>query len=198
MPTLSKRPPTPPAKRRAALPPKPVAKPQRFLRFHHSEDLRIKTLAVLTALEQAPDPTKHRVALAELIVELSGVGMDCYFMQPIKLAKPGFFVEQTASLGISGGMKSSGLSFEISLGAWTGLSFFRSLGQFVNSCSNLSITHGSAAGLDSDRRAGLLQLVSFDVTNPNDTERNIRAIRSDRPSDVVLRPAGGRGRTETH
>ena len=105
MPTLSKRPPTPPAKRRAASPPKLVAKPQRFLRFHHSEDLRIKTLALLTALEQAPDPTKHRVALAELIVELSGVGMDCYFMQPIKLAKPGFFVEQTASLGISGGMR---------------------------------------------------------------------------------------------
>ena len=105
MPTLSKRPPTPPAKRRAASPPKPVAKPQRFLRFYHSEDLRIKTLALLTALEQASDPTKHRVALAELIVELSGVGMDCYFMQPIKLTKPGFIVEQTASLGISGGMK---------------------------------------------------------------------------------------------
>ena len=106
MPTLSKRPPTPPAKRRAASPPKPVAKPQGFfLRFYHSEDLRIKTLALLTALEQAPDPTKHRVALAELIVELSGVGMDCYFMQPIKLAKPGFIVEQTASLGISGGMR---------------------------------------------------------------------------------------------
>ena len=47
------------------------------------------------------DPTKHRVALAELIVELSGVGI----MQPIKLAKLGFIVEQTASLGISGGMK---------------------------------------------------------------------------------------------
>src|SRR5271169_5295104 len=85
MPTLSKRPPTPPAKRRAASPPKPVVKPQRFLRFYHSEDLRIKTLALLTALEQAPDPTKHRVALAELIVELSGVGMDYYFMQPIKV-----------------------------------------------------------------------------------------------------------------
>jgi hypothetical protein len=26
-------------------------------------------------------------------------------MQPIKLAKPGFIVEQTASLGISGGMR---------------------------------------------------------------------------------------------
>ena len=76
--------------------------PQRFLRFYHSEDLRIKTLALLTALEQAPDPTKHRVALAELIVELSGVGMDCYFMQPIKLAKPGFIVEQTASWHIRG------------------------------------------------------------------------------------------------
>ena len=108
MPTLSKRPPTPPAKRRAASPPKPVAKPQRFLRFYHSEDLRIKTLAVLTALEQAPDPTKHRVALAELIVELSGVGMDYYFMQPVKMAKPGFIVEQTASLGISGVMRVMG------------------------------------------------------------------------------------------
>src|SRR5271157_4233480 len=44
MPTLSKRPPTPPAKRRAASPPKPVAKPQRFLRFYHSEDLRISLI----------------------------------------------------------------------------------------------------------------------------------------------------------
>ena len=30
---------------------------------------------------------------------------------------------------------------------------------------------------------GLLQLPSFDVTNPNDTEKNIRAIRSDRPRE---------------
>ena len=65
MPTLSKRPPTPPAKRRAASPPKPVAKPQRFLRFHHSEDLRIKTLALLTrprtssGSDQAPCCTRR-------------------------------------------------------------------------------------------------------------------------------------------
>ncbi len=45
MPTLSKRPPTPPAKRRAASPPKPVAEPQGFfLRFYHSEDLRISLI----------------------------------------------------------------------------------------------------------------------------------------------------------
>jgi hypothetical protein len=73
-----------------------------FLRFHHSAPLRRKTLSVVEALEQAENPVAHADALADLVVELTNAGLDAYFMQPLKLAKPGFVVEQTASLGMVG------------------------------------------------------------------------------------------------
>ena len=73
-----------------------------FLRFYHSELLREKTLSLLSSLEQAQDATKHRDGLASLVVELTNSGMEYYFTKPLKLAKPGFIVEQTASLGLLG------------------------------------------------------------------------------------------------
>lgn len=73
-----------------------------FLRFYHSKGLRQKTLSVLRALEQAQDATEHRDALADVIVELMNSGMDYYFMKPLKLAKAGFIVQQSANLGLAG------------------------------------------------------------------------------------------------
>ena len=77
----------------------PPAKP--FLRFYHSEVLRAKTLAVLTAVEQAKDPRQHRGALAEVVVELTDSGMDYFYLRPLKIAKAGFFTEQSANLGLA-------------------------------------------------------------------------------------------------
>ncbi len=94
-----------PAKPGAAAPSKPVKNALPFLRFYHSEALRTKTLAVLTALEHSADPTQHREALAQLIVELNDAGMDYFFLRPLKLAKPGFIVEQSAGLGMAGALK---------------------------------------------------------------------------------------------
>jgi hypothetical protein len=76
----------------------PSTKP--FLRFYHSEALRTKTLAVLTTLEKAEEAKQHRNALADLVVEFTDTGLEYYFMRPLKLAKAGFFTEQSASLGI--------------------------------------------------------------------------------------------------
>lgn len=101
----SKRPPKLAAKPRAVAPSKAGKKVLPFLRFYHSEALRTKTLAVLTTLEDAPDPTKYRDALAKLIVELNDAGMNYYFIRPLKLAKPGFIVEQSASLGMAGALQ---------------------------------------------------------------------------------------------
>lgn len=84
-----------PAKRSA-----PPSKP--FLRFYHSEALRRKTLAVLDTIEQAEDPTRHRDALADVALELMNSGFDYFFMQPLKLAKAGFIVQQSANLGLAG------------------------------------------------------------------------------------------------
>src|ERR1039457_281018 len=96
----------PPSKRSATPRVKPqvkVASPssQPFLRFYHSESLRAKTLAVLTTLEKAKDGTKHRGALADVVVQLTDSGMEYYFLRPLKLAKVGFFVQQSANLGMS-------------------------------------------------------------------------------------------------
>ena len=84
---------------------KPGAKSKPFLRFHHDYELRTRTLAVLLTLEQSPDPAKHRVALAEVVVELTDTGMDCYFMQPLKLSGAGFVLQQSANLGMAGVLK---------------------------------------------------------------------------------------------
>ena len=102
MPTSSKRPSKLPAKPRVKRLVK-ASSPSRqpFLRFYHSESLRVRTLAVLTALERAKDSTKHRAALADVVVELTDSGMEYYFLRPLKLAKAGFFIEQSANLGMS-------------------------------------------------------------------------------------------------
>ena len=75
------------------------AKP--FLRFYHSEGLRKKTLSVLRAVEQAQDATGYRAALADIVVKLTNSGMDYYFMKPLKLAKAGFILQQSANLGLA-------------------------------------------------------------------------------------------------
>lgn len=78
----------------------PSARP--FLRFYHSEELHEKTMLVLTALESARDPTAHRDALAELAVELTNSGLHYYFVEPLKDARAGFVLEQSASIGMFG------------------------------------------------------------------------------------------------
>jgi len=103
MATASKRKPPSKGERSSAPPLKPPAPPSApFLRFYHSEALRKRTLSVLNTLEQAPDASKHRDALANIVVELANSGLDYYFMGPLKLAKPGFVVEQSAKLGMMG------------------------------------------------------------------------------------------------
>jgi hypothetical protein len=89
-----------PAARRSA--PSEPAGAGPFLRFHHSATLRKKTLALLDAIEQADDATVHRDALAELVVELTGSGLDAFFIKPLKAARAGFIVEQSAALGMKG------------------------------------------------------------------------------------------------
>lgn len=106
------------AKTKAARPAKAAAKPSAeiaaqpaarrpaagkpFLRHFHSEDLRKRTLAVLTLIESAPDATAHRGALADVVTDLIKNGLDAYFMVPLKKAKAGFVTEQAASVGLMG------------------------------------------------------------------------------------------------
>ena len=105
-----------------------------FLRFHHSAPLRRKTLSVIEALEQADDPVAHADALADLVVELTNAGLDAYFMQPLKLARPGFVVEQSASLGMVGVQQVLGTVIRRVIGRMDGaqlLSVSSSIGQFM-------------------------------------------------------------------
>jgi len=94
-PSKGKRPPKPASK--------PAARPSRpFLRFYHSAELRKKTLSVLDRVERAKDATSHRGELAEVVVELTNDGLDFYFMGPLRLAKAGFVLEQSANVGMKG------------------------------------------------------------------------------------------------
>lgn len=72
------------------------------LRFCYAEELHAKVLPLLETLEHAEDPTRHRGALGDLVVELTGAGLDFYFLQPLRLAQVGFLVQQTANLGVAG------------------------------------------------------------------------------------------------
>jgi hypothetical protein len=83
-------------------------KEQPFLRFYFSDELRAKTLGVLAALEQAPDPGKHKDALADVVVQLTSAGMDYYFMRPLTAATAGFVTQQSAKLGLAGAMQVMG------------------------------------------------------------------------------------------
>lgn len=105
MSTLSKRPSKRAVKRRAPSIRRPGPKSKPFLRFYHSDALRTKTLSLLSALEESPDPAKHRDALADMIIELTNAGMDYYFLRPLKLTKPGFIVQQSANLGMAGALQ---------------------------------------------------------------------------------------------
>jgi len=91
-----------------------------FLRFYHSAALRQKTLAVITSLESARDPTVHRGALADIAVELTNGGLDYFFLQPLKVAKAGFMVEQSASLGMTGVQQLMGSVIRNVVGRMTG------------------------------------------------------------------------------
>jgi hypothetical protein len=73
-----------------------------FLRFYHSPELHEKTIRVLVTIESAEDPTAHRDALAEIAVELTNNGLHYYFVEPLKLARAGFILEQSASIGMAG------------------------------------------------------------------------------------------------
>jgi hypothetical protein len=89
-----------PSSKAAVKRPAPPSEP--FLRFYHSAALRKKTLALLHTVETAPDASAHRGDLADIVVELTNCGLDHYFMEPLKLAKPGFVVQQSANLGMLG------------------------------------------------------------------------------------------------
>ena len=71
------------------------------LRFCYAEALHAKVLHLLETLEQVPDPSKYRGALGDLVVELTDAGIDDYFLQPLRVAKAGFLVQQTANLGVA-------------------------------------------------------------------------------------------------
>lgn len=128
---------SPPKGKRSARPPSEPSAPsfKPFLRFYHSEGLRKKTLSVIGDLEQAQDATAHRDALADVVVELMKSGLDAYFMTPLKLAKAGFIVEQSANLGLAGAQQVMGSVIRNIIGRMGGpqlLSVCGSIRQFMH------------------------------------------------------------------
>ena len=106
MPTPAKRAAPATAKRATKKAGEPVSKP--FLRFHHSHELRVKTLEVLVAVENAEKATAYSAELIELVLELTESGMDQYFLQSLKATKANFVVQQSAALGLAGVQKVMG------------------------------------------------------------------------------------------
>jgi hypothetical protein len=106
MPTSAKRPAPVTAKRAPKKAVEPVSKP--FLRFHHSHELRVKTLEVLMTVESAEKATAYSGELTELVLELTDHGMDQYFLQSLKATKANFVVQQSAALGLAGVQKVMG------------------------------------------------------------------------------------------
>jgi hypothetical protein len=81
------------------------ASPKPSIRFYHSKALRKKTLKVLDGIEKDKDPTAHRAAFADLVMEMCEVGMDYWFVQPLKLAKVNTLVRQSAQMGMTSANK---------------------------------------------------------------------------------------------
>ena len=106
MPTSTKHPAPVTAKRAPKKAAEPVAKP--FLRFHHSHELRVKTLEILVTVESAEKATAYSGVLTQLVLELTDHGMDQYFLQSLKATKANFVVQQSAALGLAGVQKVMG------------------------------------------------------------------------------------------
>jgi len=102
------------AVKRAPKKAEPGARP--FLRFHHSVELRAKTLQVLDVVENAEQATAHCARLTELVLELTACGLDQYFLQPLKATKASFVVQQSAALGLTGVHKVMGTVIRNMLG----------------------------------------------------------------------------------
>ena len=90
-------------KARSKAPVKAPAQP--FIRIYHSESLHERTVTILATLEDAEDRTQYRGQLADMIVELTSAGMNYCFLRPLRLAKVGYLVEQSANLGMAGTMR---------------------------------------------------------------------------------------------
>jgi len=82
--------------------------PEPFIRFHHSHELRVRTLEVLEAVESADKPSAHSGRLTELVLELTTSGMDRFFLQSLRATKANFVVQQSAAMGLSGVQKVMG------------------------------------------------------------------------------------------
>lgn len=106
MATSAKR--TPPVTAKRARQKAADSGPTPFLRFHHSQELRTKTLEVLETIEHAEEATDHTGRLTDLVLELTDSGMDQYFLQSLKATKANFVVQQSAALGLSGVQKVMG------------------------------------------------------------------------------------------
>jgi len=83
-------------------------KPKPFLRFHHSQDLRDRTLELLDAVDGARDATHFSLQITELVLELTDSGMEQYFLQSLKATRANFVVQQSAALGLAGVQKVMG------------------------------------------------------------------------------------------
>jgi hypothetical protein len=106
MPTSTKRTAPAAAKRTPRKSAEEGSKP--FLRFHHSQGLRSKTLEVLEVVEGAENAKAYAGQLTELVLELTDSGMDQYFLKSLKATKVNFVVQQSAALGLSGVQKVMG------------------------------------------------------------------------------------------
>jgi len=73
-----------------------------YLRFYHSQDLRVKTLSVLTRIEEGQDARGDREILSDVIMELNSAGMEYYYLRPLGLAQVSPRLEKSARLGIGG------------------------------------------------------------------------------------------------
>ena len=105
-----------------------------FLRSYHSMELHEKTIRMLDTLESARDPTAHRNAFGEIAVELTNSGLHYYFIKPLKDAKAGFMLEQSASMGMVGVQQVIGTVIRNIIGRMDGpqlLSVGNSLRQFM-------------------------------------------------------------------
>jgi hypothetical protein len=106
MPTPAKRAASVAAKRAPKKAVEPVTRP--YLRFHHSQELRVKTLEVLETVENADRAADYSGELTELVLELTDHGMDQYFLQSLKATKVNFVVQHSAALGLAGVQKMMG------------------------------------------------------------------------------------------
>ena len=77
-----------------------------LIAFEISSDLRERIEAVIAEMRDAEKPKQHVAELVTVVLEMTDVGLDYYYLRPLGAIEAGFVLRNTAKVGLAAAKKS--------------------------------------------------------------------------------------------